>query len=118
SPQACAMTQKISPAVFSSAARMASTMRALSRSESIASPASRGTTAPEGAPAAGEATTREASTARPGGARRPPRAWDGDENRSSCTSSRSGTGLPVIAALSGDAAYNHEENKQKERKRE
>src|SRR5499427_4950833 len=36
------MTQKISPAVFSSAARMASAMRRLSTSEIIASPAARG----------------------------------------------------------------------------
>src|SRR5262245_50916742 len=112
------MTQKISPAVFSSAARIASIMRALSMSEINASPASRSTTAPERAPAAGEATTGEAATTRPGGARRPPRAWDGDENRSACTPSRSGTGLCVSAALAGDAAHDHEENKQKERKRE
>src|SRR5499427_11140827 len=36
------MTQKISPAVFSSAARMASAMRRLSTSEIMASPAARG----------------------------------------------------------------------------
>src|SRR6516164_5983431 len=39
------MTQKISPAVFSSAARMASAMRRLSTSEIITSPAARGATA-------------------------------------------------------------------------
>src|SRR5262245_6002884 len=101
------MTQKISPAVFSSAAWIASTMRALSISEIIASPASRSTAAPERAPAAGEATTT-----RPRGARGPPRAWDGHKNRSACTPSGSGTGLCVSAVLAGDAAYDHEENKQ------
>src|SRR5262249_61963055 len=50
--------------------------------------------------------------------RGPPRAWDGHENRPACTTSRSGTGLCVSAVLAGDAAYDHEENKQKERKRE
>src|SRR5262245_26881288 len=44
------MTQKISPAVFFSAAWMASTMRALSASEIIASPAPRGAATAERAP--------------------------------------------------------------------
>src|SRR6516225_9772462 len=39
------MTQKISPAVFSSAARMASAMRRLSTSEIVTSPAPRGAVA-------------------------------------------------------------------------
>src|SRR5262245_20516570 len=112
------MTQKISPAVFSSAARIASTMRAFSLSEIIASPASRGTTAPERAPATGEAATREAASTSPRGARRAPRARHRDENRSARTSSRSCAGLRVSLALAGDAAHDHEENKQKERKRE
>src|SRR6516164_98342 len=111
------MTQKISPAVFSSATRMASTMRALSNSEIIALPAPGGAAAPERAAAAGEAAApREA--AGPGRARRSPRTRDRDEDRSACASSRSCAGLRVSAVLTGDTADNHEENEQKEQKGE
>src|SRR5215468_10986768 len=110
------MTQKISPAVFSSATRMASTMRALSNSEIIALPAPGGAAAPERAAAAGEAAaSREA--AGPGRARRSPRTGDRDEDRSACASSRSCAGLRVSAPLAGNTADDHEENEQKEQKR-
>src|SRR6516225_3293166 len=108
------MTQKISPAVFSSATRMASTMRALSNSEIIALPAPGGAAAPERAAAAGEAAApREAA-----GPGRSPRTRDRDEDRSACASSRSCAGLRVSAVLAGDTADNHEENEQKEQKGE
>src|SRR5262245_24449018 len=111
------MTQKISPAVFSSAVRMASAMRRLSTSEIMTSPAPRGAAAAERAPAAGEAAApREA--AGPGRARRSPRARDRDEDRSACASSRSRAGLRVSAVLARDTADNHEENEQKEQKGE
>src|SRR5262245_16233443 len=111
------MTQKISPAVFSSAARMASAMRRLSTSEIMTSPAPRGAAAAERAAPAGEAAApREA--AGPGRARRSPRTRDRDEDRSACASSRSCAGLRVSAALAGDTADNHEENEQKEQKGE
>src|SRR5215469_15761417 len=111
------MTQKISPAVFSSAARMASAMRRLSTSEIITSPAPRGAAAAERAAPAGEAAApREA--AGPGRTRRSPRARDRNEDRPACASSRSCACLRVSAALAGDAADDHEENEQKEQKRE
>src|SRR6516165_6417108 len=128
------MTQKISPAVFSSAARMASAMRHLSTSEIMTSPTARGAAAlsrpsarpkrklpdapaPPNEPPAGEAAApREA--AGPGQARRSPRTRDRNEDRSARASSRSCAGLRVSAALAGDAADNHEENEQKEQKRE
>src|SRR5215468_173751 len=112
------MTQKISPAVFSSAARMASTMRALSSSEIIASPASRGAAAAKRASTPGEAPATGPAAAGPRGAGRPPRAWDRDEDRSPCGPSRSCAGLRISAALFGDAAHDHEENKQEEHARE
>src|SRR5262245_60969102 len=111
------MTQKISPAVFSSATRMASTMRALSNSEIIALPAPGGAAAPERAAAAGEAPA-PGEAAGPGRARRSPRTRDRDENRPALTPSRSGAGLRVSAASASDTADNHEENEQKEQKRE
>src|SRR6516165_6211304 len=111
------MTQKISPAVFSSAARMASAMRRLSTSEIITSPAPRGATTAERATPAGEPTApREA--AGPGRTRRSPRTRDRDEDRSTRASSRSCAGLRVSAASAGDTADNHEYNEQKEQKRE
>src|SRR5215831_10554517 len=111
------MTQKISPAVFSSAARMASAMRRLSTSEIMTSPAPRGAAAAERAAPAGEAAAPR-KAAGPGRARRSPRARDRDEDRSACTSSRSCAGLRVSAASAGDTADNHEENEQKEQKHE
>src|SRR5215471_12498034 len=111
------MTQKISPAVFSSAARMASAMRRLSTSEIMTSPAPRGAAAPERAAPAGEAAAPRKAVG-PGRARRSPRARDWDEDRSACTSSRSYAGLRVSAVLAGDTADNHEENEQKEQKGE
>src|SRR5262245_21746549 len=110
------MTQKISPAVFSSAARTASAMRRLSRSEIMTSPTPRGAAAAERAAPAGEAAPREA--AGPGRARRSPRTGDRDEDRPARASSRSGAGLSVSTASAGDTADNHEENEQKEQKRE
>src|SRR5262245_3640033 len=111
------MTQKISPAVFSSAARMASAMRRLSTSEIITLPAPRGATAAERAAPAGEpAAPRE--TAGPGRARRSPRTRDRDEDWSTRASSRSCAGLRVSAASARDTADNHEENEQKEQKGE
>src|SRR6516225_5218365 len=111
------MTQKISPAVFSSAARMASAMRRLSTSEIMTSPTSRGAATAERAASAGEATApREA--AGPGRTRRSPRTRDRNEDRSARASSRSCAGLRVFAASAGDAADNHEENEQKKQKRE
>src|SRR5262245_11146610 len=111
------MTQKISPAVFSSAARMASAMRRLSMSEIITSPAPRGAAAAERAAPAGEAAApREA--AGPGRTRRSPRTRDRDEDRSARASSRSCAGLRVSAASAGDTADNPEETEQKEQKRE
>src|SRR5215813_11229184 len=111
------MTQKISPAVFSSAARMASAMRRLSASEIMASPAPRGAAPAERAAPAGEASApREA--AGPGRARRSPRTRDRNEDRPARASSRSCAGLRVSAASAGDTADNHEENEQKEQKRE
>src|SRR5262249_46919992 len=107
------MTKKISPAVFSSVARMASTMRTLSTSEIIASPASRGAAAAERATAAGEA-----ASSRPGGARRPPRTRNRDKDRSPCASPWSCAALRVSAALPGDAAHDHEENEQEKHERE
>src|SRR5215813_10035062 len=110
------MTQKISPAVFSSAARMASAMRRLSTSEIMTSPAPRGAAAAQRAAPAGEAAApREA--AGPGRARRSPRTRDRDEDRSACASSRSCAGLRVSAPLAGNTADDHEENEQKEQKR-
>src|SRR5262245_44657164 len=111
------MTQKISPAVFSSAARMASAMRRLSTSEIMASPAPRGAAAAERAAPAGEAAT-PGEAAGPGRARRPPRTGDRNEDRSAWASSRSGAGLRVSAASARDTADNHEENEQKEQKGE
>src|SRR6516165_4594812 len=99
------MTQKISPAVFSSATRMASTMRALSNSEIIALPAPGGAAAPERAAAGEAAAPREAA-----GPRRARRTRDRDEDRSARASSRSCAGLRVSAVLAGDTADNHEEN--------
>src|SRR5262249_36714855 len=90
-------------------ARMASTMRTLSTSEIIASPASRGAAAAERATAAGEA-----ASSRPGGARRPPRTRNRDKDRSPCASPWSCAALRVSAALPGDAAHDHEENEQEE----
>src|SRR5215467_5465396 len=110
------MTQKISPAVFSSAARMASAMRRLSTSEIMTSPAPRGAAPERAAPAGEAAAPREA--AGPGRARRSPRTRDRDEDRSACASSRSCAGLRVSAVLAGDTADNHEENEQKEQKGE
>src|SRR6476660_5410180 len=111
------MTQKISPAVFSSAARMAPAMRRLSTSEIMTSPASRGAAAAERAAAAGEAADpREA--AGPGRTRRSPRTRDRNEDRSARASSRSCAGLRVSAASAGDTADNHEANEQKEQKGE
>src|SRR5262245_2264301 len=120
------MTQKISPAVFSSAARMASAMRRLSTSEIITSPAPRGAAAAERAAPAGEAAAPrdrappagEAAAPReaagPGRARRSPRTRDRNEDRSACAPSRSCAGLSVSAASAGDTADNHEENENKE----
>src|SRR6202163_1585283 len=66
------MTQKISPAVRASAARIASATRVLSDSEIIglSSPAARGAAAPEGAAAAAEGTATVATTATEGAAPR------------------------------------------------
>src|SRR5262245_29339358 len=112
------MTQKISPAVFSSATRMASTMRNLSASEIIALPAPRGPAAHERAAAAGKPAAEPTGRARPGGPRRPPRARNRDEDRAAGASSGSRTGLCVSTVAPGDAAYNHEENEQEEHEHE
>src|SRR5262249_49587858 len=111
------MTQKISPAVFSSAARMASAMRALSTSEIMASPASRGAAAAERAAPAGEAAASW-EAAGPRRARRTPRPRYRNEDRSARASSRSCAGLRVSPASAGDTADNYEENEKKEQKRE
>src|SRR5262245_16853363 len=110
------MTQKISPAGFSSAARMASTMRRWSTSEIIALPAPRCAATAERATAAGE-PAREAAGVGPRGVRRPPRARDRDEDRAAWTSPRCCAG-PVLTALPGDPAHDHEENEQEQHERE
>src|ERR1700746_114968 len=97
------MTQKISPSVFASAVRMASTMRRLSMSEIIGSPAPRGAATAKRAATTGEPT----GEAGPGGASR---ARDRYEDRPARVSARSWAGLRVSAALPGNAAYDHEED--------
>src|SRR5262245_57848107 len=96
---------------------MASTIRRLSTSEIIALPAPRCAATAERATAAGEPAREAAGGAGPRGVRRPPRARDRDEDRAAWASPRCGA-RPVLTALSGDAAHDHEENEQEQHERE
>src|SRR5713226_4709251 len=91
---------------------MASTMRWLSASEIMASPAARGATATEGAAATGEA----AGGAAPGRPGRAPRARHRQDDRSARAPSPPRPGLRLPAALSCDAAHDDEEGHHEEQK--
>src|SRR6516165_5359624 len=101
------MTQKISPEVFASAARMASVIRCLSASEIIASPTARGAAAPEGAAAPGKTTGKTAGGTRPGRARSPV-AGHRNDDRTACAAPGPGTGLAT--PLPGDEVHDREED--------
>src|ERR1700736_194353 len=94
---------------------MASTMRWLSASEIIASPAPRSAAAAEGAAPAGEAAAPgEAPTGAPPGTRPAPRARHGQDNGSARATAAAWIGLRLLTAPPCDAADDNKDDHHQE----